>query len=104
MIYTVDLDLFKIVTAHATRVQWRVSSSGLGLHLRWTCPHKGPCCICQRFQAALDDPRRRELDATRKPRRRGVLYTTKGNKKAGPWRTVTDFGYLSAIDPPRRRG
>lgn len=103
-VYTVDLDLFKIITAHAEDVRWRVSSSGLGLHVRWTCPFQS-CTICQDYQADLDDPRRRKLDKQRKPRRRGVLYTTKGTRRAGPWHKVTlPTDYHSAIAPKGRKG
>ena len=91
--FSIDLDLFKLLAEHleavrAGRLQWRISSSGLGLHIKWNCPLEH-CEMCEQFRTKYDDPARRRMDRKRTPRRRGVLYSEKRGRKAGKWRTVT---------------
>lgn len=85
--YTVDLDCFKPIARHVRIILWRVSSSGLGFHYWWTCPRKS-CKACKEVQRALDDRGRQRMEKKRAPQRQGVLYSTKGIKRAGPWFAV----------------
>lgn len=88
--WTIDLDLPKGIfhCRGVKEVQWRVSCSGKGFHLRWTCS-KTPCKLCDSIEWKYDDTLRHLRDKTyRKPYQRRVLWDRKGTRKAGPWHTI----------------
>lgn len=90
--FNADLDIVKEIfrwCRSVKRVQWRVSASGMGFHIRWTCTKKRYCLRCCAIEKRLDDPVRYLLDnVLRKPYQRRILWDKKGNKRAGTWVTV----------------
>lgn len=101
MTYMIDLDLPKIILScpgvtHG--VLWRVSPSGKGFHLKWTCdiPDCGTCLATERI---YDDQKRQERDQQRQPHQRRVLWDVKGGRKAGNWHHVQRGNITKGLAP-----
>jgi hypothetical protein len=87
--YSIDLDVMKqiLYCKGVKKLDWRISASGRGLHIIWTCS-KRTCKRCSLLERQFDDPKRYNHDQRRPRHHRRILWGIKGGRKAGPWKTI----------------